>query len=144
MRLKEGPEAMGSVCSTFRIFPNPPPPETYIKLLAEKLVEHNLLEGEDSASVAKHIETAHPIGRTGDQLIARFYSRPIRNGVLREAKKNLSRERKALSIAEDMTKVDYEHKKKAQPIMQKAYADGNKAIFKDGKLIVDSQVVPII
>lgn len=117
--------------------------ETYVQCLAEKLVECDVVE-EEVEVVRKEIETAHPIGRSGDQLIARFHSRPYRNKVLREARKKLTRESEHdLKVVEDMTKIDYDRKKRAIPAMQRAYAEGKKAVFKNGRLIIDGRTVAV-
>lgn len=118
-------------------------PEVYIKLLATLLVDNALVDTQDARAAEGLIETVHPIGRDSGQLIAKLYSRPVRNNILQSAKKKLPRQDKALHFAEDMTRADFERKKKAIPIMQSAYRDGKKAVFRNGKLIVDGQICKI-
>ena len=89
------------------------------------------------------MQSAHPVGESGNQLIAKFHSRPFRNAVLREGKKRLPKEVNALRVAEDLTRMDYELKKKAIQKMKQAYGEGKRSTFKNGKLIVEGKVVPI-
>lgn len=95
------------------------------------------------SNVLKEIEISHPIGTRGDQLIVRFHSRPFRNNILKVARAKLSKGDNDLRFVEDLTKMDYEQKKRAIPKMQKAYQEGRKCTFRNGKLIVDGNVVPL-
>ncbi len=49
------------------------------------------MTGDDVGEVAKLVEHAHPLGRKDENgkmtIIARFYSRPVRNAIVEKAKK---------------------------------------------------------
>lgn len=71
-------------------------------------------------------------------MIARLYSRPFRNGVVAKAKKK-DFVAGAVRVVEDLTKIDHDRKQRAFPLMQEAYKDGKKAMFRRGKLYVDGK-----
>lgn len=110
------------------------------------LLSENLITGDDVTEVVKLIEHAHPLSRRDDNgkinIIARLYSRPIRNGIVEKAKKKRY-PRDSLKVVEDMTKTDFLARKKAYPQMQRAYQQGKKAKFVRGKLIIDGREVAI-
>lgn len=114
--------------------------------VAKILLSENLITGDKVNEVARMLEHAHPLSRKDDSgkinIIARFYSRPVRNGVVEKAKKKRY-PREGLRVVEDMTKVDFEARKKAYPLMQRAYQEGKKARFTAGKLIIDGHEVAI-
>lgn len=93
--------------------------------------------------VLKEIEISHPIGLNGNQLIARFHSRPFRNNVLKEARAKLPRGERDIRFVEDLTRRDHELKKRAIPQMQQAFREGKKCRFRNGKLIVNGSEVAI-
>lgn len=133
--------------------PRNKPPEIYNKIVAELLVHEGLVDGgpreteeerqKISKEVMKEIETAHPIGARGNQLIVKFHNRPFRNNILKSARAKLSKGEQQLRFTEDLTKMDFELKRKAIPIMHKAFTEGKKCRFRNGKLIVDGQDVKI-
>ena len=82
------------------------------------------------------IENAHWLGsREGRprQAIVRFFSREVRNTVLRNAKKSESPSK--IIFYEDMTKADYAAKKLARPEMMKIWNSGHYVKFNNGKII---------
>ena len=85
----------------------------YRRLVAEILVVNKVLT-EDPEDVVEQLEIAHPLGPAinGKQnIIARFYSRPYRNMILRgvKGKRQLIGAQK---ITEDLTKLDMDLKRK--------------------------------
>ncbi len=117
-------------------------PEVYVNIVAQILVDNELVDAAYAHDVEPELETAHPVGRGGNQLIAKFYSRPFRNRVLREAKQTLPRGKDVIRINEDMTKYDYMRRKKALPLMQKLYDEGKRVSFRNGRLFVNGKDVP--
>ena len=75
-------------------------------------------------------------------IIAKFYSRPYREAVVRRAKAK-KEFKDVVKITEDLTKADMDLKRRAFPQMQKAYEEGKRVRFQKGKLIIEGQEVPI-
>lgn len=117
----------------------------YKALVAKTLVENKLVPENHSVEMTMNdIEIAHPLHLKG-QYIARFYSRPCRNYVVKEAKVKLNKktDKQGLKVYGDLTKLDYERKRRAAPQMRAAYSDGKKATFHRGRLIIDGKTVSI-
>lgn len=95
-------------------------------------------------AIRQEIETSHPIGIRGNQLIVRFFSRPFRDSVLRLARQKLPKGENEVRLTEDLTKSDYALKRKAAPQMRAAYDQGKKTTFRNGKLIIDGNIVPVV
>ena len=113
------------------------------------VAEHKLagLDTEELASTA--IEHCHRLSVNEDRpadkqlvIIANLYSRPLRNKLLKDARE-INNSRSAIYFAEDMTKADHQAKLQAKLQMRKAFQEGKKIMFRRGKLIIDSRVVPI-
>ena len=104
---------------------------------------------EKSVVEIKHtIENAHRTGKAipnrDRHIIAKLHSRPIRNEILRKAKISLNKENQGvIRIIEDLTKTDYELKKKANKQMNEAFKEKKKVRFWRGKLFIDGEVVKI-
>lgn len=119
--------------------------ENFVKQVASLIAHHGLApEGSTVEDIAKQIETAHPLQRKG-YMIARFYSRPYRNGVVQLAKQKLNKTtgKDGVKVVEDLTRLDFAQKMKAMPLMQKAFEEGKKATFRRGNLVVDGKIVDI-
>lgn len=117
----------------------------YVDQVATVIVQHQLApEGSSVEDVAKEIEIAHPL-KTKGQMIARFYSRPYRNRVVQQAKQKLNRTtpKDGLKVVEDLTRLDFEQKMKAMPLMKKAFEEGKKSRFHKGNLIIEGKLVAI-
>ncbi len=128
-----------------RNVPNVKTSDDYRVVVAKILVENQLID-ETPEDVFQEIEHAHPIGEPRDgksTLIARLYSRPVRSGILAKARRMKYVEGK-LRVVEDMTKLDYQRRQAAYPLMKKAIEDGKKAVFRRGKLIINSKEVPVV
>ena len=115
--------------------------------VAKILLSQELVTGDDVGTVAALIEHAHPLGRKREDgrvnLIARFYSRPVRDNIIEKAKLKRYKGKDSLKIVEDMTRMDFQARVRAYPQMQKAYEKGKKARFYKGKLIINGKQVPI-
>ena len=129
-------------------------PNENTRAVVSKIIAENKLNGIDNVRDADaEIEHCHRLpmrpteGAAAKQrhpvIIINFYSRPVRNRILRDAKGTLNKSKSGVYMVEDMTREDYRLKKAAQPQMQAAYAANKKAMFKKGKLYINSQVVPI-
>jgi hypothetical protein len=114
--------------------------DNFRKRVASVLVAEELVESEtDVGQAIKYIEHAHPIGETArgkTTIIARLYSRPVRNAILAKARR-MKYEAGKIRVVEDMTKTDFQRRQAAYPLMKKAIEDGKKAVFRRGKLIMD-------
>ena len=95
------------------------------------------------------LENAHRTGRRQDgkprHIIAKLYARPFKRNLLRAAKnpqnKNLLN---GVRLVEDFTPGDFELRKKALPMMKKAFEKGKKVRFTKGKLFIPFMVqVPV-
>ena len=73
-------------------------------------------------------------------IIAKLHSRPFEMNLLRAAKnpqkKNLLN---GVRLAEDFTPGDFELRKKAPPMMKRAFEEGKKVLFTKGKLLIDGR-----
>ena len=94
------------------------------------------------------LENAHRTGRRQDgkprHIIAKLHSRPFKRNLLRAAKnpqkKNLLN---GVRLVEDFTPGDFELRKKALPMMKRAFEEGKKVRFTKGKLLIDGKAVPV-
>lgn len=113
----------------------------YRGLVAAILVENNLVDTADIEEIRTEMEIAHPLGpprMEKQNIIARFYARPVRNQVVRAAKGK--RDLKGADrIQEDLTKIDLNLKTKAYPKMQEAFQQGKRVKFQKGKLYIDGR-----
>ena len=88
--------------------------------LCDFIAKHKLagLETVDAASaIVEHCQRlGREYGTTPRPIIANLITRPIRNAILKDARSNINRQPKNVAdgafIVEDMTKCDYERKKK--------------------------------
>ena len=82
------------------------------------------------------IETAHRTGKHEEgrprQIIARFYSRPVRYSVMRKARDAL--DGTGLRLTDDLCAADLTEKKRLKPLMDKLYAEGKRPAFRNGLL----------
>ena len=76
-------------------------------------------------------------------IIVNFFSRFVRNKILKDAKRSINRNNTGIAMVEDLTREDYALKKAARNQMREAYAAGKATSFYRGKLYIDSAVVPI-
>lgn len=118
--------------------------ENCTEKVAALIAGNNLAGYQHKGWVVNEIETAHRIGpklsRPGGkkrQIIVRFYSRPVRNAVLRDAKRLLKSSR--YHIYEDLTPKDFELKMRASTQMKEAYSSGKRVKFNKGKLYIDGK-----
>ena len=93
-----------------------------------------------------HGQTAHRTGRKISNrprhIILKFFSRPLKNEVLRSAKRNKSI-LSGIYFLDDLTKEDFDLKQRARPLMAAAYKEGSKVAFRAGRLIINGTVTPI-
>ena len=87
------------------------------------------------------IENAHRDGPKkpgrARHIIARFYSRPNRNQVLRMARETLQGE--TYYIKEDETKTDRMERIRVRPLMNRLYAEGKRPSFRKGRIFVSGK-----
>lgn len=111
---------------------------------------HNYLATLGFQDVAAEVENAHRTGKRNENgrprhIIAKLYSRPFKRRLLQIAK---TPDKKAMlngvRFVEDFTHNDFEARKKALPIMQKAFEEGKKVKFTKGKLYVEGIAVPLM
>ena len=108
--------------------------------------EHGVIVDKTEEQIAAEFEIAHRLGKRdqsqqGDrprQIIAKLYSRPFRNALLRAAKGKGDDGK--TDIFEDLCKEDNKLKQNAVPHMKKAYEDGKKARFRHGKFFIDGHI----
>ena len=99
--------------------------------------------------MAAEVENAHRTGKRNENgrprhIIAKLYSRPFKRRLLQIAKTPGKKAMlNAVRFVEDFTPNDFEARKKALPIMQKAFEEGKKVKFTKGKLYVEGIVVPL-
>ena len=94
------------------------------------------------------LENAHLIGRRQEgkprHIISKLYSRPFKRSLLRAAdnpqKKNLLN---GVRLVEDFTPGDFELRKKALPMMKRAFEEGKKVHFTKDKLLIGGKAVPV-
>lgn len=117
----------------------------YNKKVAEIITENNLGPFGSVEENLKTIEIAHPIGKEGDQLIARFFSRVHRNSVVQKAKSSMNPKAGSdgIRLVEDMIKQDYDLKRKAFQQTKDAHAGGSRVRFTKGKLWINGQEVQV-
>lgn len=116
------------------------------KLVADILLNNNLTPYRDVDEITRTIEIAHPLGKPINgkvNYIARFFARPIREEIVRQSKIKRDQLRGAEWIVDDLTKLDLQLKKAAKPLMDKAYSEGKRVRFQNGKLIVEGREVKI-
>lgn len=117
----------------------------YRVLVAEILVNNELVPTQEVSEVRDEMEIAHPLGKPIDgkvNIIAKFYSRPYRESVVRRAKAKKDFDDVG-KVTEDLTKADMDRKRRAFPQMQRAFEQGQRVRFQKGKLIIEGREVPI-
>ena len=97
---------------------------------------------------AAEVEKAHRTGKKRDgnprPIIAKLYSRSFKRKLLQAAKSAGGKEiLQGVRIVEDFTPSDFNVRKKALPIMRKAYEDGKKVRFTKGKLFIEGREVSV-
>ena len=99
--------------------------------------------------MSAEVENAHRTGKRNENgrlrhIIAKLYSQPSKRKLLQIAR---TPDKKAMlngvRFVEDFTHNDFEARKKALPIMHKAFEEGKNAKFTKGKLYVEGNVVPL-
>ena len=114
------------------------------KVLSEEIAKYKLAKLDTSDKASDQIEHCHRMGNHKPRIIiASFYSRPMRNKLLNDAKPINHDKTKSVFFSEDMIKKDHEARLRARPQMKAAYALGHKVSFKRGQLFIDSRPVPI-
>ena len=86
------------------------------------------------------VETAHRTGRkTGRprHIIARVGTRSEKIEILKQQREGLKH--KEYFIVDDLTQQDLQEKRRLQPIMQQASAEGKKWKFRNGRLIIEGR-----
>ena len=76
-------------------------------------------------------------------IIVRFFARPVRNNILKDAKRSLNRNNTGVAMVEDLTREDHALKFAARTQMKEAHAAGKRTSFYRGKLYIESREVPI-
>ena len=95
------------------------------------------------------VENAHRTGKKQGErprhIIAKLYSRPFKRRLLQAAKSADGKtELNEVKFVEDFTPSDFETRKKALPLMRKAFEEGKRVRFTKGKLFVDGRAVSIM
>ena len=126
------------------------PKEDAKKVIAKYISKHALLgDQKQETDILKDIEIAHRTGKRPKNghrhIIARFYSRPQRNDLLRMFRtvKDKSQQSLGYYFTADMPQEDYEMKRKARNQMKTAYENQQKVKFRKGQLIIEGKVIPI-
>ena len=107
--------------------------------LAEKLLLDKFHVG------GSPIENAHRTGKAVQghprHVIARFYSRVTRMGVLRTARTKLSATK--IRIVDDLTQEDLREKNRVRPFMDDLYKRQQRPSFRNGRLYADGKEVAL-
>ena len=95
------------------------------------------------------VENAHRTekkqGERPRHIIAKVYSRPFKRKLLQAAKSADGKaELNEVRFVEDFTPSDFETRKKALPLMRKAFEEGKRVRFTKGELFVDGRAVLIM
>ena len=95
------------------------------------------------------VENAHRTGKKQGErprhIIAKLYSRPFKRRLLQAAKSADGKtELNEVRFVEDFTLSDFETRKKALPLMRKAFEEGKRVRFTKGELFVDGRPVSIM
>ena len=113
--------------------------------LAKFIIDNELITDKSEEEISQMFEVA---GRTGKrregnnrQILATCYSRDDRNMLVAMGKRKA--ENGSNLIHEDFIPEDYEIRKKALPLMKKAYQDGKRCRFVDGQLFVEGVLVKL-
>lgn len=84
------------------------------------------------------IETAHRTGKRSEgqprHIIARFYSRPVCQRVMRQARAAL--EGTDRRLVDDLCAADAAEKRRLKPLIENLYANGKRPSFRNGQLFV--------
>ena len=138
-------------------------------MVAEEIQNKKLFPKDNPTleEIMQKIEVAHRVGKRkagpnkgSRHIIAKFYSRPLRNEIVRRSKYKkrstgvtselvddaLNQERQASKIrfVDDLPQEDYDLKIKSREQMELAYKSDKKVRFWRGKLIIDGEIVPIM
>ena len=98
--------------------------------------------------VSAEVENAHRTGKKRDDkprpIIAKLYSRHFKRRLFQAAKSaNGKSILQGVRIVEDFTPSDFNARKKALPLMRKAYDEGRKVRFTRGKLLIDGREISV-
>ena len=136
--------------------------ERYSRDFNTRILGVNETQGEDCLAItmdfisslgfedtAAEVENAHRTGKKRDNkpkhIIAKLYSRPFKKKIIQVSK---SEDGKVTlggaRIVEDFSPGDFETRKKALPLMKKAYDEGKKVRFTRGKLWVDGREISVV
>nr|XP_006823166.1 PREDICTED: uncharacterized protein LOC102803427 [Saccoglossus kowalevskii] len=115
--------------------------ENCMEIIADLLKEKLGFE-----SAAAMIENAHRVGingrrsgaRPAPHIIVKFMRRTDRIAVLRKAKSLLKQGE--IFATEDYTQADYKRKCELRPVMQKAFEQGKRPRFANGRLFIDGKL----
>ena len=66
--------------------------------------------------------------------------RQIRAVVFREARAGLRQD--GIRIVDDLTRVDWQEKRRVQPLMNKLYTENKRPFFRNGRLYAENRPVP--
>ena len=109
-----------------------------------KVVDDIILLCNKLGQSGETIEHAHRIGKPKGnqprQIIVRFFSRQIRAVVFREARAGLRQD--GIRIVDDLTRVDWQEKRRVQPLMNKFYTENKRPFFRNGRLYAENRPVP--
>ena len=73
-------------------------------------------------------------------IIIRFFSRQTRAEVFRAARAGLRQD--GIRIVDDLTRVDWQEKRRVQPLMNKLYKENKRPFFRNGRLYAENRPVP--
>ena len=98
--------------------------------------------------VSAEVENAHRTGKKRDDkprpIIAKLYSRPFKRRLFQAAKSADGKSiLQGVRIVEDFTPSDFNTRKKALPLMRKAYDEGKKVRFTRGKHLIDGREISV-
>ena len=118
--------------------------ESSLELVADLIFDNKVLVDFSKEDILQNIENAHRVGKKvsgkSRHIIVKMYSRPVRNRVVALVKKNKSLK---FWVMDDLTKTDYQLKRSARKMMDKAYKEKKKTRFWRGKLYIDNKEVKI-
>ena len=104
-----------------------------------KLLKDNLEIGDDVIENAHRTGDRHKQDKRPRQIIARFYSRPVRNQVIRSARK--ADPSPPFVVLDDLTETDLSEKRRVLPLMTKLFEDGKRPRFHAGRLYVNGDPI---
>lgn len=131
------------ICGT----PEKEPEGKTSEYVAELILRHNLLPGyDDKFGVQSEMELCYRIGPkkqgTTRPILVRFFSREVRNTVMRRGKRYPGKERlKPTWLSDDLSPTDQASKQEANSFMDKIHNTGMYVRFEDGHVKVERKKI---